>query len=79
MNELKPTGNLKKMSFRFDHDLIAKMDRFIVVMPCERWFRIGDDKTKLAVVKDWIEKDCLKGYYLTLREDYQAFIKRKLR
>jgi hypothetical protein len=79
MNELNQIEILKEIIFHFDHEIIAKIDKFIIEMPCDKWFRIGEDKTKLAVIKDWIEKDCLKGYYLTLSEDYKSFIKRSVK
>jgi hypothetical protein len=45
-------------------------------MPLDKWFNIGKDITKLAVIKDWIDKDILQPYYLVLSEDYGQFIKR---
>ena len=68
----------KNMNFHFNHETIAKMDKFILEMPCDKWFNLNNDETKLAVVKDWIEKDILHPYYLTLSTDYKSFIKRKL-
>jgi hypothetical protein len=75
MNESNQIDTLKKKTFHFDHEIIAKMDKFILEMPCNCWFNIGEDETKHSVIKDWIEKDCLEGYYLTLSNDYTAFIK----
>jgi hypothetical protein len=53
------------------------MDEFIMTMKPDVWFKIREDETKLAVVKDWIYKDLLQPYYLTLSNDYKSFIKRK--
>jgi hypothetical protein len=61
---------------RFNHDTIKKLDEFIMVMPLDIWYKIGEDETKLAVIKDWIDKDLLQPDYLTLSEDHQSFIKR---
>jgi hypothetical protein len=63
---------------KYNHDIIAKMDKFILSMPYDVWFKLGDDETKLAVVKDYIELKCLWPSYLTLSEYYKSFIKRKV-
>lgn len=70
--------NEKSTKFRFNHETVKKMDQFIQDMPINKWFSIGDDETKLAVIKDWIDKDLLRPYYLTLSTDYKSFIKRKI-
>lgn len=68
----------KNTNFHFNHEIIPKMDQFIKDMPINKWFSIGGDETKLAVIKDWIDKDILQPYYLTLSTDNKSFIKRKL-
>lgn len=62
----------------YNLEVVAKLDKFILEMPCNKWFNLNDDETKLAVVKDWIEKDILQPYYLALSNDYKSFIKRKI-
>ena len=49
-------------------------------MKLDKWYSIEgvDYETKLAVIKDWIEKDCLTGYYLTLSEDHKRFMQREV-
>lgn len=63
---------------RYNHDIIQKLDKFILEMPTDKWFKTELDETKIAVIKDWIDKDLLKPYILTLSYDYKYFKKIKL-
>ena len=74
---LTPLDHQTQKNFHFNHETIKKMDGFIMTMKPDVWFKIREDETKLAVVKDWIYKDLLQPYYLTLSNDYKSFIKRK--
>lgn len=80
MKELNQTETLTKKIYHFNHSVISKLDRFIKEMPKNKWFKIDSDdyETKLAVIKDWIDKDILQPDYLLLSEDYKSFIKRSV-
>lgn len=81
MQELNRTEHLtQQKTFHFNHSVISKLDKFILEMPKNKWFKIegSDHETKVAVIKDWIEKDILQPGYLVLSEDYKSFIKRSI-
>ena len=67
------------MNYHFNHDIIKKLDDFILTMPLDKWYSISgnDYETKLEVIKDWIDKDILTPYQLTLNESKTSFKKYK--
>lgn len=73
-----PLDQKMQKNSHFNLDTSAKMDQFILSMPFDKWYNIGDDLTKLEVVKNYIDLNCLWPAYLTLSEDMKSFIKRKI-
>lgn len=71
------TQEIKANRFRFNHDIIPKLDKFIIEMPINRWYKITGDnhQTNIAVIKDYIDKDLLWPEYLSFNEDYTMFMK----
>lgn len=76
--DLIPLDQQMPKNFHFNLDISAKMDAFIISMPYDQWFNIGDEPTKLEVIKNYIDLNCLWPSYLTLSSDYKSFIKRKV-
>ena len=63
----------------YNLDIVEEFDKAILRMPIDKWFIISekDRETKIAIIKDWIDKDILTPYQLTLNESKTSFKKSK--
>jgi hypothetical protein len=55
----------------------SKLDKFIPDMPLDKWYLL-DSEDKVNTVKEWIDGDYLRVYYLTLSKDCSKFKKTNL-